>query len=85
MPITFRHYSPEPLFGEDYYRLRGFLIELDDFNYPFGRWDWMITHGYLDKSGLPKIGLWEENDSIVAVATYLIIVSVPFPLPLCPL
>ncbi|MCL1983540.1 MAG: hypothetical protein FWG53_10725 [Clostridiales bacterium] len=30
----------------------------------------MITHGYLDKSGLPHIGLWEENGEIVAVATY---------------
>lgn len=70
MPITFRNYAPVPLFGDDYYKLRNFLIKLDSHNYHFGRWDWMITGGWLDKSGLPKIGLWEENGIIVAVATY---------------
>jgi len=58
------------LFGEDYVALRNFLIKLNSHNYHFGRWDWMITHGYLDKSGLPHIGLWEENGEIVAAATY---------------
>lgn len=70
MPATFRSYIPEPLFGEDYHKLRDFLIRLDSHNYHFGRWDWMITHGWLDKSGLPRIGLWEENGEIVAAATY---------------
>lgn len=70
MSATFRSYNPEPLFGEDYYKLRDFLIRLDSHNYHFGRWDWMITHGWLDKSGLPRIGLWEENGEIVAAATY---------------
>ena len=66
----FREYNPNPLFGSDYYDLRSFLLKLDDPNYPFGRWDWMITHGYLEKEGLGKIGLWEENGTIVAIATY---------------
>jgi len=70
MPVTFRNYNPSPLFGEDYCALRNFLIKLDSHNYHFGRWDWMITHGYLDKSGLPNIGIWEENGTIVAAATY---------------
>ena len=70
MPVTFRHYIPNPLFGEDYSKLRDFLIKLDSHNYHFGRWDWMITHGYLDKDGLSKIGLWEENGETVAAATY---------------
>lgn len=70
MSAVFRNYNPAPLFGDDYYRLRSFLIKLDSCNYHFGRWDWMITHSYLDKSGLPKIGLWEENGSVVAAATY---------------
>jgi len=70
MPVTFRNYNPNPLFGEDYNALRNFLIKLDSHNYHFGRWDWMITHGYLDKGGLPHIGLWEENGEIVAAATY---------------
>ena len=70
MSVAFRNYNPEPLFGEDYYALRKFLIKLDSHNYHFGRWDWMITHGWLDKCGLPHIGLWHENGEIVAVATY---------------
>ncbi len=70
MSITFRNYNPELIFSEDYYKLRKFLIKLDSHNYHFGRWDWMITHSYLNKSGLPKIGLWEENGDVVAVATY---------------
>jgi GNAT superfamily N-acetyltransferase len=68
--VTFRNYNPNPLFGDDYYALRNFLIELDSHNYHFGRWDWMITHGYLDKSGLPHIGLWEDGGKIIATATY---------------
>lgn len=70
MPAAFRTYRSDPLFGEDYHRLRDFLLRLDSHNYSFGRWDWMITHSYLDASGLDKIGLWEENGRVVAAATY---------------
>lgn len=70
MSVKFRNYNSETLFGNDYTALRDFLITLDSYNYHFGRWDWMKTHSYLDKSGLPKIGLWEKNGSVVAVATY---------------
>ncbi|HPJ02703.1 MAG TPA: GNAT family N-acetyltransferase [Candidatus Limiplasma sp.] len=70
MAVIFRTYNPEPLFGEDYLALRHFLIQLDDSNYHFGRWDWMITHSHLDSSGLSKIGLWADHGEIVAAATY---------------
>lgn len=70
MPVTFKNYVPMPRFNEDYHKLRNFLIKLDSHNYHFGRWDWMVTHGYLDESGLPQIGLWEENNEVVAAATY---------------
>lgn len=70
MPITFRTYTPQPLFGDDYVKVRNFLIQLDSHNYPFGRWDWMITHGSLDSRGLHKIGMWEENGNLVGFATY---------------
>lgn len=36
MPVLFRKYNPEPVFGEDYNRLRNFLIKLDNHNYSFG-------------------------------------------------
>ncbi len=70
MPIKFRNYINDATFGEDYFKLRDFLVQLDNHNYHYGRWDWMITHSYLDKTGLNKIGLWEHNGQIVAVATY---------------
>jgi GNAT superfamily N-acetyltransferase len=70
MSTQFKTYSPEPLFGDDYEKLRDFLIKLDSHNYHFGRWDWMITHSMLDKNGLSKIGFWEDNGVIVAAATY---------------
>lgn len=70
MPITLRNYIQTPRYGEDYDRLRRFYLELDSTNYPFGRWDWMISHSYLDEEGLAKIGLWFDNESIVGVCTY---------------
>jgi N-acetylglutamate synthase-like GNAT family acetyltransferase len=70
MPINFRTYNAEPRYGEDYNRLRSFLLELDDINYPFGRWDWMISHSYLNAEGLSKIGIWLDNEAIVGIATY---------------
>ena len=30
----------------------------------------MITHSYLDKSAVSKIGIWEDNNKIVGVATF---------------
>lgn len=70
MTITFRTYQNNERFGADYHALRRFLLRLDSHNYGFGRWDWMITHGYLDASGLPRIGLWEDGGEVVAAATY---------------
>jgi hypothetical protein len=68
--ISFRNKCDLENFGNDYYRIRKFLIELNDINFLFGRWDWMITHTYLDVDGLPKIAVWEDNDEIFALATY---------------
>ncbi len=70
MAITFHQYRPEPLFGEDYVKVREFFLRLDNHNFPFGRWDWMVTHPCLDDTVLDRIGLWEEDGRVVAVATY---------------
>ena len=70
MPVKFRTYKNDTIFGPDYYKLRKFLLALNDNSYHFGRWDWMITHGALDVNGLEKIGIWEDNSEIVALATY---------------
>jgi len=70
MSVKLRTYQNESKFCPDYYKIRNFLIELDSPNWHFGRWDWMITHTMLDKAGLPKIGIWEDDGKIVALAIY---------------
>jgi len=70
MAVTYRTYNNDTMFGSDYYKLRDFLLRLGDINYPFGRWDWMITGTYRDRDGLEKIGIWEDDGEIVALATF---------------
>jgi GNAT superfamily N-acetyltransferase len=73
MSVKFRPYQNITLYGDDYNRVRDFLIELDSSNYHFGRWDWMLTflkHEWADVDKIEKIGIWEENGKIIAVATF---------------
>ncbi len=70
MAVSFHTYNPKPLFGSDYAALREFLIGLDNGNYHFGRWDWMITHSYLVAGALPGIGLWSDGGKVIAAAAY---------------
>jgi len=70
MSIMFRTYNPEPLFGEDYQKLRAFLLALGNPNWLSGRFDWMITHSMLDTEGLPRMGLWEEDGALIAAAVH---------------
>ena len=70
MAVEFRNNCDILGFAEDYHKIRNFLLKLNYPTYSFGRWDWMVTHPNLDKSGLPKIGLWENNGEIVAMVTY---------------
>jgi len=73
MYVKSRKYENITLYGDDYNRVRYFLIELDRHNYHYGRWDWMLTffgNDWADVDKLGKIGIWEENCKIVAIATY---------------
>lgn len=70
MSITFRNNCDFSGFTDDYDKVRTFLLKLNNPNYLFGRWDWMYTHGWLDKTGLSKIGLWEDKGEMIALATY---------------
>ncbi len=75
MPATFRNYSKEKLYTADYLKVREFLIRLNRGkvqapNFPWGRWEWMIGHGWLDDRYLDKIGIWESDGEIVGLATY---------------
>ena len=73
MSVKFRQYKNITLYGDDYNNVRDFLIELDSHNYHFGRWDWMVMNSnaeWCDHNSLVKIGIWESNNKIVAIATY---------------
>jgi GNAT superfamily N-acetyltransferase len=75
MSVTMRNYTPEPLFTDDYRKVRAFFraVNRERLAYPgftWGRWEWMTTHAMLDRSSLGRIGLWEESGRIVGLATY---------------
>lgn len=70
MAIQFRRYTDQAGITDDYHRVRAFFVELGYAEFEYARWDWMTTHGYLDRSAVGRIGLWEEGGRIVAVATF---------------
>jgi hypothetical protein len=75
MSVKLRPYQNIILYGDDYNRVRDFLIELDSSIYHFGAWDWMLMFfsagvEWADSSGLEKMGIWEDNGKIVAITTY---------------
>lgn len=70
MTIEFRNYTKQPGITEDYHKVRAFLIQLGVGQYDYARWDWMTTHGSLDKTSVGKIGIWEDEGQIVGLATF---------------
>lgn len=70
MPIQFRNYTKQAGITEDYHNVRNFFIRLGYTEFTYTRWDWMATHGYLDKSAVGKIGIWEDDEQMVGVATF---------------
>lgn len=70
MSIKFRNYNNQAGITEDYFKVRDFLVKLGYAEYTYARWDWMTTHGCLDKSAVGKIGIWEEDGQIVGLATF---------------
>jgi GNAT superfamily N-acetyltransferase len=73
MAVKFRTYKNNNLYGNDYIKIRNFLLELDSHNYTFGRWDWMVMSlcaEWADPDGIERIGIWQENEKIVGIATY---------------
>ena len=75
MAITFRNYNPEPFFTKDYHKVRDFLIRINmeklcTHRMLWGAWEWAVTHGGRDQNNLGRIGLWEDDEKLVAVATY---------------
>lgn len=70
MSILFRNYTKQPGITEDYHKVRAFFIKLGYAEFEYTRWDWMATHGYLDKSAVGKIGLWENEGEVVGITSF---------------
>lgn len=75
MSMTLRHYHPHPGFTEDFLQVRDFLVGVNEPDpispgFHWGRWEWVHSLPYLDRSALGRIGIWEEDGRIVALATY---------------
>lgn len=75
MTIKLRSYTSWPGFSTDFFKVRDFLKRIYIPGYPYGnwlwnRWEWMFSLTYLDETQLEKIGVWEEDGKIVALATY---------------
>jgi len=77
MKITFRNYTPEPFHTEDYLKVREFLVRINSGRlytpeFLWGRWEWAVTHSWRDQdpTKLEKIGLWEDEGKLIALATY---------------
>ncbi len=68
--IKERAYNNIAGISADYYSVREFFVALGNAEFTYARWDWMITHSYLDTEALDKIRLWLDDDKIVAMATY---------------
>jgi len=73
MGVEFRNYNKEPGFSSDFHKVRDFLIRInrDKFvciNYLWERWEWSFCLEAILGDDLPKMGIWEDNGMIVALA-----------------
>ena len=75
MSIQFRNYTKEPGFTNDFHQVRDFLVRINlkgpiKYHFEWGRWEWAFSLPFLDTTSLSKIGLWEENGKLIALATF---------------
>lgn len=76
MAAVLRNFSKETGYSKDFHKIREFIIRINGKslkypNFDWARWEWVhkdICFGKADI--LPKIGIWEDNGKIVAVATF---------------
>ena len=68
--MNIKNYTNQAGITEDYTKVRNFLLKRGYCEFVYARWDWMITHSYLDQSNLNKIRLWEVQDEVVGLVTF---------------
>lgn len=75
MKIKFRNYENDVRFGDDYQKVCAFLTRINKSditspNFLWARWIWMISRPVDNEILRNKIGLWEDEGKIVALATF---------------
>ncbi len=75
MVVKFRNYKHTERFSKDYFSVVEFLERINDSNltnanFLWGRWAWMISRPVDNEEDKKKIGLWLDNDNVVALATF---------------
>lgn len=75
MKIKFRNYKNDTRFGSDYYEICNFLKRINQStvttpNFLWARWVWMISRPVDNENLKDKIGIWEDDGKIVALATF---------------
>ena len=75
MGIRCRNYVAESLFTGDCQKVRDFLIRVNSEKlytprFLWGAWEWAVAHSERDQNNLHRIGLWEDDGALVALATY---------------
>lgn len=74
MTIINRKYTKETGYTEDFHKVRNFLKRINkdrmtNHHFMWGRWEWAFALE-LDADNLGRIGIWEDDGVIVALATY---------------
>ncbi|MGE4571302.1 MAG: hypothetical protein AB7E09_01010 [Candidatus Izemoplasmatales bacterium] len=59
--MNFYTYPQSKELKNDYREVRDFLIQSQDTEYCYARWDWMISHTMTKAKDLSKIGIWKEK------------------------
>ncbi len=75
MGAILRAFTSEPGFTEDFCKVRDFLRRIHDpaystANWDWVRWEWVQSLPYLDETKLSRIGVWEDEGRVVALANY---------------
>lgn len=68
--MELRTYQKDKRFGEDYWKIREFLLRCGAQPFTYARWDWMITHPSLDAAAMEQIAFWEDAGKTVAMALF---------------
>lgn len=72
--ISFINYSKGERFGENYKPLSQFFEKYTgegmQENWHIGRLDWMLNHDYTNPKLLPSIGIWQEDNEVVATVIF---------------